>query len=227
MNASQRIRDDEIAAAILEGNRVRRVPELVRARLLARARATIAADIAAAAPAPFSRATWLMRWGRLAAAAAGVLVFAAAAAAATLGARAVYIRNHGAAIRPAPRAVAPAPVASAPLDAPEAPPVPDVAPRARRRPLRPQESYAAELALLQRAQFAYAGHDFAGALVLVGAHARQFPHGHLTEEREALRVRALAGAGRRDEACRDLAGLARRFPHSVVLPSLREGCARP
>ena len=63
------------------------------------------------------------------------------------------------------------------------------------RSLSPQESYAAELNLLQRAQSEYASHDFADALVLVTEHARRFPDGRLAEEREALRVRSLARDG--------------------------------
>jgi outer membrane protein assembly factor BamD (BamD/ComL family) len=94
-------------------------------------------------------------------------------------------------------------------------------PRAH-RPITPQESYAAELQLLQRAQSEYASQDFDNALVLVAEHGRRFPNGRLAEEREALRVRSLARAGRGDEARRALAAFANRFPHSVFLPRLQE-----
>ena len=91
------------------------------------------------------------------------------------------------------------------------------------RALSPQESYAAELYLLQRAQSDYASQDFPDALVLVAEHARQFPNGRLAEEREALRVRSLAGAGRGDQARRALAAFARRFrAQRALLPRLRE-----
>ena len=83
--------------------------------------------------------------------------------------------------------------------------------RATGRPITAQESYAAELALLQRAQVAYAGRDFPGALALVAEHARQFPNGRLAEEREALRVRSLAPR----RACRRSAPRRRRVRHSV------------
>ena len=108
----------------------------------------------------------------------------------------------------------------------EADPAPRVVSRPKlqrpHRPLSPQESYAAELYLLQRAQSDYASQDFPDALVLVAEHARQFPNGRLAEEREALRVRSLAGAGRGDQARRALGAFAKRFPRSVLLPRLRE-----
>jgi TolA-binding protein len=85
-----------------------------------------------------------------------------------------------------------------------------------------QESYAAELALLRRAQSAYAGGDFSGALLKLGEHAKRFPNGRLTEEREALRVRSLVSAGRTSLARSAFAAFARRFPRSVLLPRLRQ-----
>jgi hypothetical protein len=67
---------------------------------------------------------------------------------------------------------------------------------------------------------AYAGRDFSAALALVAEHARRFSHGRLAEEREALRVQSLAGAGRTDEAARAVSAFAERFPRSVLLPRL-------
>ena len=90
------------------------------------------------------------------------------------------------------------------------------------RPASAQESYAAELALLQRAHATYAVRDFSGTLILVAEHARRFPNGRLSEEREGLRVESLAGSGRVDETRRAVAAFARRFPRSVLLPRLRE-----
>ncbi len=76
---------------------------------------------------------------------------------------------------------------------------------------------------LQRAHGAYTRHDFSVALTLVAAHARRFPRGHLAEQREALRVRSLDGAGRADEAHRAAAAFAVRFPRSVLLPRIAGG----
>jgi hypothetical protein len=44
----------------------------------------------------------------------------------------------------------------------------------------------------------------------------------LAEERDALRIRALVGAGRTPEARRAAAAFANRFPRSVLLPRLKE-----
>ena len=57
---------------------------------------------------------------------------------------------------------------------------------------------------------------FALALTLFSEHARRFPNGHLAEQREALRVRSLAGSGRKDEAHHAAAAFATRFPHSAA-----------
>lgn len=80
--------------------------------------------------------------------------------------------------------------------------------------------FTAELELLQRAQESYTRRDFAAALGLLAEHARRFSHGQLAEEREALRVRSLRGAGRSEEARRQAADFAARFPRSVLLPRL-------
>jgi TolA-binding protein len=69
---------------------------------------------------------------------------------------------------------------------------------------------------------AYASRDFSSALVLVAEHARRYPNGRLAEEREALRIRSLAGSGRTADARRAIAAFAARFPRSVLLPRLQE-----
>ena len=75
----------------------------------------------------------------------------------------------------------------------------------------------AELQLLRLARQDLTRGDFAGALAAVAEHERQFRHGSLVEEREALRVKSLAGLGRDDEAQRAAAQFHARFPHSVLL----------
>jgi hypothetical protein len=127
--------------------------------------------------------------------------------------------------QPGPRLLPPAP-ASVP-NHPAPPAVPSAAmPIAKpQRPARlpsAQESYAAELALLQRAQAAYTQRDFSNALILVAEHGRHFPNGRLAEQRDALRVRSLVGSGRANEARRAVAAFAVRFPRSVLLQRLRE-----
>jgi hypothetical protein len=215
---------EQVQAVIERGRQIRRAPDVVRARLLARARVVVARSAAATRLAlPEAAPAW--RGRRLAfAAAALLLLFSAAGATAAL-----YVHaTHSVEIVPIAHRSPPTPlmVATAPaLRAAETSAAQPVSrPKLQRshRPLTPQESYAAELYLLQRAQSDYASHDFPDALVLVAEHARRFPNGRLAEEREALRVRSLAGAGRGDQARRALAAFARRFPRSVLLPRLRE-----
>ncbi len=79
-----------------------------------------------------------------------------------------------------------------------------------------------ELRLLWLARAAVARRDFAGALAPLSEHARRFKDGRLTEEREALRVRALAGLGRTSEARQAAHRFEARFPRSVLLPAVRQ-----
>jgi hypothetical protein len=190
---------------------------LVRARLLGRARAAVAASLAAPIPTLSAPAGW--RGRRMAVAAGALLVFGTAGAAAALYSRVTRAPEIDPTVR-APEALAVR--ASAPSLPPAEGPAPASSARHPHRLLAPQESYAAELQLLQRAQSEYTSHDFSNALVLVAEHGRRFPNGRLAEEREALRVRSLARAGRGDEARRALASFAKRFPHSAFLPRLQE-----
>jgi len=211
--------EPDVEALLERGKILKPVPDVVRARALARARATITA---AFRPHPEPMPA---RWKRvipLALAASVALAVGTAGAVVALRGRAP---RASAPVAPARPAVAPAahlPRLAPPPTVPVVAPQPD--PTAKRlRPTRPasaQESYAAELYLLQRAQVAYAGRDFSGSLALVAAHGRRFPNGRLAEEREALRVRSLAGAGRMDEANRAAAAFAGRFPRSAMLPRL-------
>ena len=75
----------------------------------------------------------------------------------------------------------------------------------------------AELQLLRDAREDVTRGDFARALAVIGEHVRRFRNGSLVEEREALRVKSLAGLGRREEAQRAAAAFHARFPHSVFL----------
>jgi len=84
----------------------------------------------------------------------------------------------------------------------------------------PRSALSDELRLLAPARAALARRDFAGALVAIGDHARRFRDGRLVEEREALRVKALAGLGRAQEARAVAADFRRRFPRSALLPAI-------
>ncbi|HEY6726105.1 MAG TPA: hypothetical protein VI197_18850 [Polyangiaceae bacterium] len=78
-----------------------------------------------------------------------------------------------------------------------------------------------ELALLDRARRAVVVGDFRAALHGIEKHARSFPKSQLGEEREALRVRALAGAGLSKQAGQAARDFASSYPHSVLLPEPR------
>jgi hypothetical protein len=80
----------------------------------------------------------------------------------------------------------------------------------------------AELYLLRQARDAVARGNFAEALPLIAEHARRFKDGRLAEEREALRVKALSGLGRTEDARRAAAAFEARFPHSVLLPAVSQ-----
>jgi len=222
MNPNDQTTEQAMEAVVEQGRQFQPVPDVVRIRLLARARAHVQATSGTVlVPSPVLLGSpW--RGRRLAFAAAALLAFSTAGAAAAL-----YVRGSRApqaipAPQPAPMIHAPSlAVVAAPIPAP----APATAPERTRRPLSPQESYAAELSLLQRAHAQYNARAFRGALALLTEHARQFPGGRLAEEREALRVRSLEAAGREPEARRALAAFGKRFPRSALLPRLREGHA--
>lgn len=77
-----------------------------------------------------------------------------------------------------------------------------------------------EVRLLEQAWGALERHEFAAAMVPIVEHARRFKNGRLTEEREALRVRALSGLGLRDQVRRAAAEFEARFPLSPLLPAV-------
>jgi hypothetical protein len=201
----------------------------LRARTMARARTTLDA-----VSAPAARSFWQRRVTLLVAAAL-VLGFAAAAIAARQGLlraalqppsvpTAVVVTHPDRAhdVEPA------SPSAEVPLATPD-----EMVPDARDRGnvgTTPRESPAAdvsdldalELRLLQRARGAIAKGDFSSALETIAEHQRRFPAGRLREEREALRIKALAGLGRNDEARRAAEAFRERFPRSVLKARIEE-----
>lgn len=187
------------------------LPAAVRARALARARAALAAGVATR-PIP-SSAPSTGSW----AAAAGLLCLATVAA----GAAAYEVGLY---TRPTAPFVA-ATLLADPPPQPSAPEPPIVnLPTASIRPTPPVVVKAGagrqELRILQRARAALAREDFATALQLLAVHARRFKTGRLAEEREAMRVRALAGLGRDDDVRRVAADFRAHFPRSPLLPTI-------
>jgi len=84
------------------------------------------------------------------------------------------------------------------------------------------EAYTKELRVLQPARQAVIRGDFTTALSAIREHQSLFPSGKLTEEREALRIKALLGLGRTGEAQRAGATFRARFPHSALLKRIDE-----
>lgn len=80
------------------------------------------------------------------------------------------------------------------------------------------EALAAESRLVDTARSALAHGDFTAALDAVTNHERRFPSGRLAEEREALRIQALAGAHRDSEARTRAEAFRARYPESFFLP---------
>ena len=225
MNRDDRAFNRELETLLERGRAIRPLPDVVRARALARARATIAKGAEAPAPAAANPARSMGR--RIALAAAFTLLIGGAGAVAAIrGGMLERSRPAPAPVAPAARVAPPRPqIPAAVTPEPESTPKP-IEKRHAARPTA-QESYAAELVLLHRAHVAYASRDFSSALVLVAEHARRFPNGRLAEEREALRVRSLAGSGRTADARRAVAAFATRFPRSVLLPRLQETAGTP
>jgi len=213
----------DIDVLLEHGRQVPQVPDVVRARGMARARATLAAIADAATTERPATVVAPVRRLRLALAASVALAIGAAGAMAALRGWTPHNRQ----LPPSHSELAPSPTTR--LRSPARYETVDTADSAERLLRRARtaapashDPYAAELDLLQRAQAAYVGRDFAGALVLLGEHSRRFPSGRLAEEREAIRVQSLTRVGRTDEARRAAETFATRFPRSVLLPRLKK-----
>jgi len=216
MSRSQPPLPPEVRALLDHEREIQPLPATVRARALARAHAAVVAGVdRGAAPAPAPRTRWV--------AAAAVFCLLSVA----VGASAYQIRAHLAtppSHPPAPSPVPPPPsVRSAPI-AEVVPPEPAPAPAPTLGPpaLSRADAARAELRLLRQARAAVAREDYAAALPPIAEHARLFKDGRLTEEREALRVKALSGLGRSEDARRAAASFRARFPRSVLLPAVNQ-----
>jgi len=229
--------------AFLNHHRIERtVPPEIRVRTLAAARSVVAAGGAVPAasaatrtprpafvPMPVARGRARLR---VALAASIAVAAAAVGAAAAIQSRRDHAPPPSARSQSLAAAAPSVPAAGVGRALPDAPMI-SAASATRVKPTRPRhlvakvDPFAAELDLLQRAHAAYTRRDFSTALTLISEHARRFPRGNLAEQREALRVRSLAGAGRGDEAHRAAAGFGLRFPRSVLLPQIEGGSESP
>jgi hypothetical protein len=157
--------------------------------------------------------------------------------------------THAALTAPAPSVVAPpaalappassivapvVPVAPAAADIPtvsvgDLPPAPPPLVAAARAPAAAPASPAAaangladERRLLDGARAALSRGEAASAMPPLDEHARRFPHGVLTEEREALAIQALARGGRTREAEERAARFEKAFPGSFMSPAIKD-----
>lgn len=81
---------------------------------------------------------------------------------------------------------------------------------------------AEQQALLDLARAAFARSDYPTTLALLKTHFQRFPKSVLSEEREALEIKALAGSGRSAEAHARAARFSANFPQSLLLPSIND-----
>ncbi len=78
----------------------------------------------------------------------------------------------------------------------------------------------AERALLDRGRTAFARGDAAACLGLIEEHRTRYPHGALTEEREALAIRTLVALGRAGDARARGRQFKATYPTSLMLPAV-------
>ncbi|HET9956132.1 MAG TPA: hypothetical protein VFQ61_16610 [Polyangiaceae bacterium] len=205
-----------------------RLPEAVRARALTRARKTVSAPFYVLAtpippPARFTRHALI----------AAALVLGMGGVAFALNARWKH-QSAPAVASPVAGSLPAKAVSSETVPLAHAPTIPSAQQPPSRvedpnqdgaRASRPESSlkkYGAERELMHRAHSAFAEGDFGATLKLLAEHARRFPRGQLAEEREALRVRSLASAGRIAEARRAAQAFADHFPRSVLLARIQQ-----
>lgn len=212
--------DDEVKSLFESEARAPAAPADARGRVAARLASTLAAAPPVAATRPNAS------WGPPHAVAIAS-AFAIGVAAGALGVLALRPRPTAPADEPA-RGLS-APEISAPVATPSAPPSSSAAPSTPpplastpRAPPSAEGSLRAEQALLDAARVALGRGDGAGALDAANTHARRFPHGQLSEERDAIAVQALVLLGRADEARARAERFRRAYPDSALLPALRE-----
>ncbi len=198
--------------ALLEHERVIvEKPEIVRARLMARARESLRfaeASLPRLAKPSTLRPLWL-------AAAAAIALMASVAAA-------VQMYRAYEAPKATPPLLQRVSAVAQPLPAPA--PSPSQAPMGRAFT---RGDVVEELRFLDRARQADVRGDYAGALALANEHERRFPRGRLAEDREVLRIRAFVGLGRSGDARTAAAKFHRQFPRSVLSPKIDALLAGP
>jgi len=90
-----------------------------------------------------------------------------------------------------------------------------------------QSELARERALLDLARANAAHGEPALVLEQIEKHRREFPQGRLTEEREALAIRALLALGRGDEARARADAFRTTYPNSFLTPAIDSALSAP
>jgi outer membrane protein assembly factor BamD (BamD/ComL family) len=83
--------------------------------------------------------------------------------------------------------------------------------------VRSADALGVERSLVDQARSALARQDYASALTALEDHEKRFPRGQLAEERSALKVVALNGAGRHDDARAAAKAFKARWPDSLLM----------
>lgn len=89
------------------------------------------------------------------------------------------------------------------------------------------DAVARERAVVDRARAALGRNDPRAAIALAEAHERDFPNGQLGAERDAIWIRALVLANRKDEAAARATRFRATYPNSVFLPVVDAALAQP
>jgi len=222
---------DDPGAALLRSAKRYRVSEQTRQRALAALGTTATAGGVKPLPKTTLSPAKLALWGL-----PGALMLAGGYLLVASG------RGHGAVNPPAAASVSTAPLAQTadapalPIEAPVSAPVRDSSrvsaspgSSASSLPLSPAQSstarsssdLAGELAALDGAAKAIQAGNGAGALTLLDAYTRTFPHGNLDLEAKVLRAEALERAGRHDEAALRARSFVAHYPTSPLAARMR------
>jgi hypothetical protein len=94
-------------------------------------------------------------------------------------------------------------------------------------PASPSARVEAERLLLDEARAAFASGDHDKALALLRRHEQRFRGGVLSEERDALTVRALAALGKKSEAAALGRAFVAKYPDSIMRPAVESAMGRP
>ena len=94
-------------------------------------------------------------------------------------------------------------------------------------PITKDTALAAERTLIDTAKTALGRRDDAAALETLDRHARTYPRGELSEEREALKVQALVGAKRVAEARGCAERFKKTYPRSMLMPVVDDALQKP